>query len=111
MFLGVEAVLAQSFARIHHANLFNFGLVPLEIDAETYERIDQGDDVEIVDDVGAGVRAGKEEFTIRVNDDWEATGEMSASEREREILAAGGKLQWTKQQHAGGGSDAAPADD
>ncbi|MFB6242756.1 MAG: aconitate hydratase, partial [Halobaculum sp.] len=99
MFLGIEAVLAQSFARIHHANLFNFGLVPLEIDEETYERIEEGDEVEIVDDVGAGVRSGQEEFTIRVNDDWEATGTLDASEREREILAAGGKLSWTKQQH------------
>jgi aconitate hydratase len=110
MFLGVEAVLAQSFARIHKANLFNFGLVPLEIDEETYEKLEQGDDVEIVDDIGEGVRSGKDEFTIRVNDDWEATADLDASERERDILAAGGKLSWTKQQY-GGSSDAAPADD
>jgi aconitate hydratase len=36
---------------------------------------------------------------------------MDASEREREILAAGGKLQLTKQQYESGGSGAAPADD
>ncbi|WP_435062150.1 aconitate hydratase [Halobaculum sp. EA56] len=110
MYLGIEGVLAQSFARIHKANLFNFGLVPLTIDEETYERIEQGDDVEIVDDVGEGVRNGAEEFTIRVNDDWEATAHLDASERERKILAAGGKLSWTKQQHDSG-SGAAPADD
>ncbi|MEF8777065.1 MAG: aconitate hydratase [Haloarculaceae archaeon] len=109
MYLGVEGVLAQSFARIHKANLFNFGLLPLEIDAETYERIDQGDDVEIVDDVAEAVRTGQTEFTIRVNDDWEATGTLDASEREREILADGGKLTHVKQQHEEGG--AAPADD
>ncbi|MGZ0746847.1 MULTISPECIES: aconitate hydratase [unclassified Haloparvum] len=111
MFLGIEAVFAQSFARIHKANLFNFGIVPLAIDEETYEQIDQGDDVEIVDDVPAGVRSGQEEFTARVNDDWEFTAELDASEREREILAAGGKLSWTKQQHESSGSGAAPADD
>jgi len=110
MFLGVEAVLAQSFARIHEANLFNFGLVPLEIDEETYERIDQGDTIEIVDDVREGVESGQEEFTIRVNDDWEATAGLDASERERDILAAGGKLQLTKQQYASD-SGAASADD
>jgi aconitate hydratase len=109
MYLGVEGVLAQSFARIHRANLFNFGLVPLEIDAETYERIEQGDDIEIVDDVAGGVRAGQEEFTVRVNDEWEATATLDASDREREILASGGKLAHTKRQHEGG--DAAPADD
>ncbi|WP_148414839.1 aconitate hydratase [Haloferax sp. KTX1] len=108
MYLGIEAVLAQSFARIHKANLFNFGIVPLAIDEETYEQIEQGDDVEIVDDVAAAVESGQEEFTIRVNDDWEATANLHASERERRILTAGGKLPLTKQQAEGG---AAPADD
>ena len=110
MYLGIEAVFAQSFARIHKANLFNFGIVPLAIDAETYERIDQGDDIDIVDDVPAGVRSGQEEFTVSVNDEWEFTAELDASDRERDILAAGGKLSWVKQQHDAG-SDAAPADD
>jgi len=111
MYLGVEGVLAQSFARIHKANLFNFGLVPLEIDEDTYERIEQGDDVEIVTDIAQAVQDGTEEFTIRVNDDWEATATLDASERERDILAAGGKLSHTKQQAQDGGSGPAPADD
>jgi aconitate hydratase len=110
MYLGVEGVLAQSFARIHKANLFNFGLLPLTIDEETYEQIEEGDDVEIVDDVREAVDEGREEFTVRVNDDWEATAQLDASERERGILAAGGKLSLTKQQ-AEGGSGPTPADD
>jgi aconitate hydratase len=110
MYLGVEGVLAQSFARIHKANLFNFGLIPLEIDADTYERIDQGDDIEIVDDVAEAVRSGQEEFTIRVNDDWAATATLDASERERRILADGGKLSHTKKQ-AESGDSATTADD
>ncbi|MEF8780783.1 MAG: aconitate hydratase [Haloferacaceae archaeon] len=110
MYLGIQGVFARSFARIHKANLFNFGLVPLTIDEETYDRIDQGDDLAIVDDVGEGVSSGKETFAVRVNDDWEFTAELDASDREREILAAGGKLSWTKQRHDGG-ADAAPADD
>lgn len=111
MYLGIEAVFAQSFARIHKANLFNFGIVPLTIDEETYEKIEQGDDIAIVDDVAEAVRSGDEEFTIRVNDDWEATANLKASERERKILAAGGKLSWTKQQYEEGSGGAAPADD
>jgi len=109
MYLGIEAVFAQSFARIHRANLFNFGIVPLAIDEETYAKIEQGDDIEIVDDVGEGVRSGAEEFTVSVNGEWEFTAGLDASERERDILAAGGKLSWTKQQAESGG--AAPADD
>ncbi|MFC6731528.1 MULTISPECIES: aconitate hydratase [unclassified Haladaptatus] len=108
MYLGIKGVFAQSFARIHKANLFNFGLVPLVIDEETYTTLEQGDDIEIVDDVAEGVREGKEEFTVRVNDDWEFTAELEASERERRILADGGKLPHTKMQTEGG---AAPADD
>ncbi|GAA0664117.1 aconitate hydratase [Natronoarchaeum mannanilyticum] len=111
MYLGVEGVLAQSFARIHKANLFNFGLIPLTIDEDTYERIEQGDDVEIVDDVAEAVQSGQEEFTIRVNDDWEATAQLDASERERDILAAGGKLAHTKKQAEESGDSPAPADD
>jgi aconitate hydratase len=109
-FLGIEAVLAQSFARIHKANLFNFGILPLAIDEETYERIEQGDDVEVVTDVAPAIAAGEREFTIRVDDDWEATAELDASERERRILEAGGKLRLTKEQYSGSGG-AAPADD
>ncbi len=108
MYLGIEGVLAQSFARIHRANLFNFGIVPLTIDEDTYENIDQGDEIEIVDDVYDAVTSGQEEFTVRVNGD-EYTATLDASERERDILAAGGKLAWTKDQAEESG--AATADD
>ena len=112
MYLGVEGVLAQSFARIHKANLFNFGIVPLTIDEDTYQKIEQGDDIEIVDDVSEAVESGQETFTVRVNDDWEAEATLKASERERRILAAGGKLPLTKQQYEeDSGSGATPADD
>jgi len=109
MYLGIEAVFAQSFARIHKANLFNFGIVPLVIDDEIYGKIEQGDHIEIVDDIGEGIRSGAEEFTCEVNGEWTFTAELDASARERDILAAGGKLSWTKQQAESGG--AAPADD
>jgi len=113
MYLGVEGVLAQSFARIHRANLFNFGIAPLLIDEADYERLYQGDTVEVVENVREGVESGREEFTVRVNDDWEFTARLDASGRERRLLAAGGKLSWTRQQAEGGdgGSGPTPADD
>jgi aconitate hydratase len=111
MYLGIQGVFAQSFARIHKANLFNFGLIPLTIDEETYGKFEQGDDIEILDDVAEAVRSGQEEFTVRVNDDWEFTAHLDASEREREILADGGKLPHTKKLAEDGDSGAAPADD
>jgi aconitate hydratase len=100
MYLGIHGVLAQSFARIHKANLFNFGLLPLVIDAETYEQIEEGDDVEVVDDVREAVASGRETFTVRVNDEWEATAHLDANDRERELLTAGGKLPHTREQFA-----------
>ena len=43
-FLGIRAILAKSFARIHLANLVNFGIVPLVFrDGGEYETIEQGD--------------------------------------------------------------------
>jgi len=109
MYLGVRGVFARGFARIHRANLFNFGIVPLTVDDAAYERIEQGDSLAVVDDLRDGVLDGRESFEVRVNDDWTFTARLDASERERELLAAGGKLQWTKQHVE---SDAvSPADD
>ncbi|MFP4625344.1 MAG: aconitate hydratase [Natronomonas sp.] len=110
MYLGIQGVFAQSFARIHRANLFNFGLLPLEIDQGTYDRLEQGDDIEIVDDVASGVRNGQSTFEVRVNDEWTFTAELDASERERRILADGGKLSHTKKM-AETSDDTASADD
>ncbi|MBP1700492.1 MAG: aconitate hydratase, partial [Deltaproteobacteria bacterium] len=48
MFLGVQAVIAQSFARIHLANLINFGILPLIFKEEgDYQALEQGDEIEI----------------------------------------------------------------
>ena len=96
MFLGIEGVLARSFARIHKTNLFNFGIVPLAITGQAYDRIEQGDDIEILDDVAEAVRSGQEEFTVRINDEWETTATLDASPRERDLLVDGGKLPHTK---------------
>lgn len=47
-YLGIKAVIAVSFARIHSQNLANFGIMPLEFKNETdYDRIDQGDRLEL----------------------------------------------------------------
>ena len=102
MYLGIHGVLARSFARIHKSNLINFGLLPLTIDAETYERIEQGDCVELVDDAVETVESGQETVTVRVDGDWEAEAHLDANERERELLAAGGKLPHTRREFADG---------
>jgi aconitate hydratase len=110
LYLGVEVVLAQSFARIHKANLINFGIIPLEIDAETYAAIEQGESLRVDDDAREAVLGGATSVTIS-GDGFEATAQLDISAREREILAAGGKLRLTRDQFDTGAGGAAPADD
>jgi aconitate hydratase len=58
-YLGLRAVLAISFARIHHQNLANFGILPLIFTrSEDHSRIEQGDMLKI-DNVRNAVKEGK----------------------------------------------------
>ena len=48
MYFGIQAVIVKSFARIHLANLINFGILPLTFkDEGDYQGVDQGDEIEI----------------------------------------------------------------
>jgi aconitate hydratase len=90
-YLGVRAVLAESFARLHRANLINFGVLPVLISHEAYQRIEQDDKIEIIGLHGA--LAGGEEITIRVEEKTDQfIGKLDLSKREREILLSGGCL-------------------
>ena len=96
MYLGVRAVVAKSFARIHAANLINYGILPLTfVNADDYDRLTQGDDVTI-----SGIFAGLESGEFTLTD--KTTGETFAlacelSPRQREILRDGGLLAYTKE--------------
>lgn len=100
-YLGVRAVLARSFARIHLANLINFGIVPLTFrSAGDAERLEAG--IELVfPELRANVAQGG---PVRVRSgadgrEWEMSCDLSA--RQREVLLAGGMLNHLKQQLAG----------
>ena len=96
MFLGVKAVIAKSFERIHSANLINFGIVPLTFKKESdYDLIDSGDEIEIPDIREA---ISRNESVIVKNlikgKDFEVN--YSLSERQRNIILAGGMLSFIK---------------
>lgn len=99
MYLGVKAVIAKSFARIHRANLVNFGILPLVfVDEADYDRVDQGDilDMPVVREE---LQAGKDELTVRnVNKDVTFSVKHDLSPRQIEIILAGGQLNYTKKQ-------------
>lgn len=87
-YLGVKAVIAQSFARIHLANLINFGIVPLTfVDRQDYNRVDQGDVLQIdTKDLNQYL------FLKNFTKDSEFKVELDLSDREKDLLKAGGKL-------------------
>ena len=98
LYLGVKAVIAKSFARIHLANLINFGILPMTLKNESdYDLIAEGDPIRIdgLYDAVAGA-----DSALLVN---ERTGDkielcLTLTERQREILLAGGTLNYTKLQ-------------
>ena len=98
-YLGVMVVLVQSFARLHRANLINFGILPVVIKDEDYEQIEQGDILEIM-----GLRkavAESDELVVRVKHKAvEFAGRLELSQRERKILLAGGCLNFHRQELA-----------
>ncbi|MFX1431274.1 MAG: aconitate hydratase [Promethearchaeota archaeon] len=96
-YLGIKAVIVKSFARIHLANLVNFGIVPLTfLNKDDYSNIEQGDQFEL--DLST-INSGKVLLkNLSKNLDIELT--HSLSEQDLEELMAGGKLTLIKQKHA-----------
>ncbi len=96
MALGVRAVLAKSFARIHRANLINWGIVPLEFeDPGAYATVEQGDRLRIE---GFRSRLASRESLAVVNERSGAPFVVRCplTGRERDILLAGGLLAHTR---------------
>lgn len=94
-YLGVQAKIAKSFARIHKANLINFGILPLEFaDPNDYESIQQGDTIRIAG-IKEAIAGGASDIPIMVNDR-EVMTRLNVSDRQRGVLLAGGILNMTK---------------
>jgi len=88
--LGIKAVFAKAFARIHHANLVNMGIVPLTCDTD---QIDQGDQLEI--DVS---NLDSQMVLKNLTKGKELPVQHTLSDREKEMLRKGGLLAYTATQ-------------
>lgn len=97
MYLGVKAVLARSFARIHRSNLINFGILPVIVGQDTYEGLKQGSRIVI-----SGITAALEgSGALTIHDPASGKrleGSIQVSARERDILKEGGLLNYIKSQ-------------
>lgn len=99
-YLGIQVKIAKSFARIHRANLINFGILPLTFnETGDYDKIKQGDRIKITG-IRALVGAGAREIPVQV-DGGEIVTVLDASERERQQLLAGGMLNYVKEANHG----------
>jgi aconitate hydratase len=95
MYLGVRAVIAKSIERIHKANLINFCVVPIELaKQEDYEKIEQGDKLRI-DGLLEAIKNKNEVRVVEENGKYDFSGKLDLSDRDREILLAGGLLKFT----------------
>ncbi len=91
-YLGVKAVIVRSFARIHLANLINFGIVPLSFEnPEDYDKVDVGDNLDVeIGDLKGKVILNNLTKNVRI------PLVHTLSSLDAEILKAGGKLPWIK---------------
>jgi aconitate hydratase len=96
MYLGVRAVIVKSFARIHRANLINWGVVPLTFDdTATHDGIERDDPLR-ADDLRASLAAGTRVRVVNERTGAAFTASCVLTPREREILLAGGLLAHTR---------------
>ncbi|NFG62063.1 aconitate hydratase [Clostridium sp. CMCC3677] len=95
LYLGVKAVIAKSFARIHKANLINNGIVPIEFkDSSDYEKIDLVDDLlieNISDNLNNGVLKIK---NLTKNSAFQVLVKLTS--KEIDVIKAGGRLNYVK---------------
>ena len=97
MYLGITGVFAGSFARIHHANLVNWGVIPMVFTTPAdAERLSQGDRLEIAN-IRKHIEGGAPTFTVRnVTKGYDFTVNVELNARDRRYILAGGKLAYTK---------------
>ena len=96
LYLGVKAVIVKSFARIHMANLINAGILPLTFKNEAdYDKIDQMDEI-LLEDVINQVRNSDVIKARNIDKNFEFELKLDLSERQRDMLIAGGLLNYTK---------------
>jgi aconitate hydratase len=96
MHLGVRAVIAKSFARIHRANLINWGLVPLVFDEPAvWDEIERDDRLRL-HGLRSALAAGAKIRVTNVRSGTEFTASCVLTPRERDILLPGGVLAHTR---------------
>lgn len=97
MYLGLQAVIAKSFARIHRANLINFGILPLIFkDTNDYQKLNQGHIIKISNVINS-IKTSQIYSAEVLNTDIRFDLISNLNDRERELILKGGLLPFTKE--------------
>ncbi len=95
MYLGVRAVITKSFARIHKANLINYGIIPMTfVNPDDYNKIKQGDTLELIN-LDDSLKNCKP-FTVLINGKTEIKCVNDIAKRSAQIIMAGGLASYTR---------------
>jgi aconitate hydratase len=96
MFLGIQAVMAKSFARIHRSNLINFGILPLVFaDPADYDKLAQGDRL-AMRDLLSGIDGAQSYRVENITKGYSFGVTSNLNDRERELIKVGGLLPYTR---------------
>lgn len=99
-FLGVKAVFAKSFARIHRQNLINFGILALTfIDPSDWAKIDQDDELEI-SNVRDAIQKGTLIKVVNKTKKHEYHTEHAMSGRQIEMILEGSLINVVRKKHS-----------
>ena len=100
MYLGVKAVIAKSFARIHFANLINFGILPLTFENPSdYDKIEQGDELNAPNILKELDERKPIIFINKTKGNAEYKFKYNLTDRQVKIIKEGGLLNETKALH------------
>jgi len=98
LYLGVKAVVAKSFARIHSANLINAGIIPLTFsNSADYDDINLGDSVTLCD-ILSSLESGPDIVMTNNRNGKKYSLSTGFSDRQKAILISGGLLNYTKKE-------------
>jgi aconitate hydratase len=96
MYLGIQAVIAKSYARIHRSNLINFGILPLKfLNPEDYNRVEKSDKL-LLEDIRKSLKGNHSWKIHNLTRNYSFEVISDFNDREKEILLAGGLLPYAK---------------
>ncbi|WP_297633033.1 aconitate hydratase [uncultured Clostridium sp.] len=95
MYLGIKAVIAKSFARIHKDNLINYGILPLIFkNKEDYDKIEKNHNLEIINVIESLDTGEYKVIDKKTNETYIMI--LEVTQRQKELLKAGGQLNYIK---------------